>query len=72
MLKNRLQLQTAFIKKLEEKFGKNRFDYSLLQYKDYKTPVEIIEKETGKLLKITPHYLMEKGKKLKESNKNKF
>jgi hypothetical protein len=46
--------QDWFIKKSHDKWGKDRYDYSLVEYKDCKTKVKIIYKKTGEIFEQTP------------------
>ena len=57
-----------FIEKVESLFGKDKYDFSKMNYINFKTPVEIIEKETNKVFTVTPKYLIERGKNLKEKS----
>ena len=46
--------QEWFIKKSIDKWGKDRYDYSFVEYKDCKTKVKIIYNETGEVFEQTP------------------
>lgn len=46
--------QDWFIKKSQYKWGKDRYDYSLVEYKDCKTKVKIIYNKTGEVFEQTP------------------
>jgi len=50
-----------FLRKAKEKFGENRFDYGLVDYKNNETEVEIICKEHGPF-KATPAVHLDKDK----------
>ena len=43
-----------FIKRAQDKWGKDRYDYSFVEYKDCKTKVKIIYNETGEVFEQTP------------------
>jgi len=44
-----------FIKRAHYKWGNDRYDYSLVDYKDCKKKVKIIYKKTGEIFEQTPH-----------------
>ena len=60
--------QEEFIERVESLFGKDKYDFSKMNYINFKTPIEIIEKETNKVFTVTPKYLIERGKKLQEKS----
>lgn len=47
-----------FINRLEQKFGKNKFDYSQLEYKNFRTPVKLICKTCNNLIEDTPKNIL--------------
>ena len=44
-----------FIKRSQDKWGKERYDYSLVEYKHCKSKVKIIYNKTGEIFEQTPH-----------------
>jgi very-short-patch-repair endonuclease len=44
-----------FIKKAQDKWGKDRYDYSLVDYKNSNKKVKIIYNKTGEIFEQTPH-----------------
>jgi very-short-patch-repair endonuclease len=44
-----------FIKRAQNKWGKDRYDYSLVEYKNCKSKVKIIYNKTGEIFEQTPH-----------------
>lgn len=44
-----------FIKRSIDKWGENKYDYSLVDYKNCKTKVKIIYNKTGEIFEQTPH-----------------
>lgn len=44
-----------FIKRAQDKWGKDRYDYSLVEYKHCKSKVKIIYNKTGEIFEQTPH-----------------
>ena len=46
--------QEWFIKKAKDKWGDYKYDYSLVEYKDFKTKVKIIYNKTGEIFEQTP------------------
>jgi len=44
-----------FIKRSQDKWGKDRYDYSLVEYKHCKSKVKIIYNKTGEIIEQTPH-----------------
>lgn len=44
-----------FIKRSQDKWGKDKYDYSLVEYKHCKSKVKIIYRKTGEIFEQTPH-----------------
>lgn len=54
----RIQKEKEFIKKLEEKFGENRFNFSLLYYVNTTIPIKLICNVCGEVIEDIPHLIL--------------
>lgn len=54
----RIQKEKDFIKKLEEKFGKDKFDFSLLHYINTTTPIKLICNICGEIIEDIPKLIL--------------